>query len=84
MEFREYIIEAYGSSDDVIFADGLDDAIIGFEQNLWKVVYSKTKCIDILIKDGMGEEKAVEHLEYNTFAENIGEKTPIWVDDYKY
>jgi len=38
MEFREYIIEAYGSSDDVMFADGLDDAIIGFEPSLWKVV----------------------------------------------
>ena len=84
MEFREYIIEAYGSSDDVMFADGLDDAIIGFEPNLWRVVYSKTKCINTLVEDGMDEEEAVEYLEYNTFSAYVGEKTPIWVDDFKY
>jgi len=84
MEFREYITEAYGSSDDVMFADGLDDAIIGFEPNLWKVVYIRTKCVDICIKDGMDEEEAIDYLEYNTFAAHVGEKTPIWIDDYKY
>ena len=84
MEFREYIIDAYGSSDDVMFADGLDDAIIGFEPSLWRVVYSRTKCIDICIKDGMSEDEAIEYLDFNTFSGYVGEKTPIWVDDYKY
>jgi len=32
----------------------------------------------------MDEEEAIEYLEYNTFSAHIGEKTPIWVDDYKY
>jgi len=89
MEFREYIIDTYGSSGNVVFADGLDDAIIGFEPSLWRVVYSRTKCIDICIKDGMDEEEAIEYLEYNTFSSYFAEKTPlfqpcIWVDDFKY
>lgn len=80
---KENIIDLYSASDDVIFADGFDDAIIGFEPNLWKVVYSRGKAIKILMdRDGMDEEEAVEFAEYNTFGAYIGEKTPIWVEDF--
>ena len=73
-----------GSDAEAVTIDGFDDAIIGFEPSLWKVVYSRTKCVDICVKDGMNEEEAADYLEYNTFAAHVGEKTPIWVDDYKY
>ena len=82
---KEQIIELYSSTDDIMFADGLDDAIIGFEPNIWKVVYSRNKSIDVLIqRDGMGEEEALEFLEYNTFNAYFGEKTPLWVEDFKW
>lgn len=83
MSKRERIIELYADTEDVLFADGLDDAIIGFAENDWKVVYSKSKCLDIRISEGMNEEEALEDLEYNTFNAYVGELTPVWVDDYE-
>lgn len=82
-EVKELIIDLYSASDDVIFADGFDDALIGFEPNLWKAVYSRSKVIQILIdRDGMDDEEAVEYAEYNVFGAYIGEKTPVWVEDF--
>ena len=77
---RETIIEKYAHTEDVLFADGFDEAIMGFEPNLCKVVYSRNKCVEILCQD-MSEEDAIDYLEYNTFNAYVGEKTPIWVDD---
>ena len=79
----EVIVDVYGSSDDILFADGFNEAIIGFEPNMWKVVYSRNKVIEILMKD-MSEEDAVEFAEYNTFNAYVGRKTPLWVDDMEY
>lgn len=81
MTRKELIIELYADTDDILFADGFDEAIIGFEPNSWQVVYSRNKCIDILSRD-MSEEEAMDYLEYNTFNAYFGEKTPIWVDDW--
>ena len=80
---RELILEFYGDTDDILFADGLDDAIIGFEPNLWKVVYSRNKCIEITSID-MDELEATEYLEFNTFGAYVGEKTPLWIEDFKW
>ena len=79
----EVIVDVYGDSDDILFADGFNEAIIGFEPNMWKVVYSRNKVIEILMKD-MSEEEAIEYAEYNTFNAYVGEKTPLWVDDMEY
>jgi len=82
---KDLILEHYADTEDVLFADGLDDAIIGFEPNLWKVVYSRTKVIDIFIeRDGMTAEEAEEFAEYNTFAAMVGEKTPLWIEDFDW
>jgi len=80
---KEMIIEYYADTDDILFADGLDDAIIGFEPNSWQVVYSRNKCIEIMSRD-MSEEDAMEYLEYNTFNTYVGEKTPLWVEEFKW
>lgn len=79
----EVIVDVYGDSDDILFADGFNEAIIGFEPNMWKVVYSRNKVIEMLMKD-MSEEDAIEYAEYNTFNAYVGEKTPLWVDDMEY
>jgi hypothetical protein len=79
---RERIEIDFADTEDVLFADGLDKAIIGFEPNLWKVVYSRNIVIDILYKrDKMGLEEALEFAEYNIFGAMFGEKTPLWVED---
>jgi len=48
---KQTIIDLYSDTDDIVFADGFDEAIIGFDPNLWKVVYSRNICIDILSKE---------------------------------
>ena len=80
---KKLIIEQYSDHDDVLFADGFDDAIIGFEPNLWKVVYSRQKCIETLIQEGESWEDSVEYLEYDTFNSFVGSKTPLFVDELK-
>lgn len=80
MQMRDKILESY---DDVLFADGFDDAIIGFEPNMYKVVYSRSKCVDVLVRnEDMSEEDAIDYLEYNTFNAYVGDNTPLWVDDF--
>jgi hypothetical protein len=47
-----------------------------------RLVYSVSKCIEILCRD-MNEEDAIEYFEYNVSGAYVGEKTPIWCDDIK-
>jgi hypothetical protein len=74
------IIETY---DDVSFlkADGFDDAIIGIDEKDMRLIYSVSKCIDILKKDGMNYEEAIEFFDFNISGSYVGEKTPIWCYD---
>ena len=82
---REKIIEYYSDTEPVTFADGLDDAIIGFDPNSWQVVYSRTKVINLLQeRDGMTEEEAIEYAEYNIFGAFIGDSTPVWAEDFSW
>jgi hypothetical protein len=82
---RKSIEEDFAPTEDVLFADGLDTAIIGFDPNLWKVVYSRNKVVDILMKrDGMGPDEAIEFAEFNIFGAYVGKNTPVWVEDYNW
>jgi hypothetical protein len=64
-------------------ADGLDEAIIGYDDQTGRLIYSMSKIIDILIiNDEMTEEDALEHYYYNIHGGYLGEKTPIWCCDY--
>jgi hypothetical protein len=81
---RELILEHYGDSNDILFADGFDDCIIGFEPNLWKVVYSRNLCIKLMTDNSKYDEEAIDYLEYNTFGAYMGDKTPIWVEDFNW
>jgi hypothetical protein len=67
--------------EDILKADGFDEAIIGIETNEMRLVYSVSKCIEILCRD-MNEEEAVEFFDFNVRGSYVGDKTPIWcVDD---
>ena len=76
---KDIIIERYGD-DEFLTADGFDDAMIGFDEQSWRVIYSVRKCIDILMKD-MDELEAIEYFAYNVSGAYVGEKTPIWCYD---
>jgi hypothetical protein len=65
----------------MIYADGFDEAIIGVDTEYQRIVYSKAKMIDTLVKGGMDVLDAVDWLEYNTWSAYVGENTPIFVDE---
>ena len=75
----EQIFEQYY---DVEFlkADGFDDAIIGIEENDMRLIYSVSKCLEILEQD-MTELDAMEYFTFNVCGAYVGVKTPIWCWD---
>ena len=74
------IIEKY-AEETFLKADGFDKAIIGVEENSMRLIYSVSKCLAILCED-MSQEDAIEHFEFNVKGSYMGEKTPIWCEDY--
>jgi hypothetical protein len=62
-------------------ADGFDEAIIGIDEQTMRLIYSTSKCIEILSRD-MDEEDAIEYFNFNVKGSYVGEQTPIWcIDD---
>lgn len=77
----EEILEKYQDVDFLI-ADGFDNAIIGFDDKSYRLIYSVTKCINVLINENdMDEEEALDYFYYNVSGAYVGEKTPIFCDD---
>ena len=63
---------------DAILPDGMDEALVGIcRDNNAIGVYSYLKSIELLIKNGLTEEQA---LEENIFLYK-GENCPIYIDD---
>lgn len=73
-------ILAWFPEEEILLADGLDEAIIGIDETSMRLIYSKSKCIEILCRD-MSEEDAHEHFSFNISGAYVGEKTPIWCLD---
>ena len=59
-------------------ATGMDDACIGVQKETLRLIYSKEKCLECLMNDGMTDEEAEEWFEFNTRPAYVGLKTPIW------
>jgi hypothetical protein len=62
-------------------ADGFDSACIGFDYKTRRLIYSTSKCIKILVDDGMDYGEACEYFQFNTLEVYVGEKTPIFAID---
>jgi len=75
----ESILEKY-PDETFLKADGFDDAILGVDKSSMRLIYSISKCIDILMED-MSDEDALQHFYYNVSGSYMGEQTPIWCDD---
>ena len=78
-ELLEKILVNY-PEEEILKADGFDDAVIGIDTHM-RLVYSIPKSIEMLVKDDMTMEDAMEHFYYNVSGSYVGEKTPIWVED---
>lgn len=75
----ELILNQY-PDEEFLLADGFNDAILGVDEKEMKLIYSVSKCLDIL-KLNMSREEAVEYFEFNVSGAYMGEKTPIWCYD---
>jgi len=67
---------------DALLADGFDEALVGYgRQYLHDVaIYDCVRCIEILqSRDGMTEEDANEHFEYNVVGAWVGKNTPVFM-----
>jgi hypothetical protein len=82
-----------------LIADGLDDAVIGVDEQTMRLIYSTGKAIEILaatrqvseedLEDGETVKQRKRELAEEFFYHNIlslykGEKTPIWCVDNFY
>jgi hypothetical protein len=63
-------------------AVGFDDAVIGVEARSERLIYSSMKIIDILVKQGMKRDDALDHFYHNIECGYVGDKTPIWCFDF--
>ena len=75
---REEVLEIL---EEAVFWDGLDEAIIGTAERigLSVVAYDVEKIIEILMRDGMDYEEAVEYYEFNINGAWVGEYTPVHI-----
>jgi len=67
-------------------ADGFNNAILGvcthFSHEV--VIYDYEKCVSILMnRDGMTDEDAREHMEYNVCGAWVGENTPVFLREFE-
>jgi len=76
----EGIVE-YFQYEEILKADGFDDAVIGIDTGTMRLIYSVTRCIEILIVGGMDMNDAIEYFDFNVRGSYVGEKTIIWCDD---
>ena len=79
----QQIIEAYEDCG-ILKADGFDDAIIGIDSVNYRLIYSISKVIQILVDEGMTQEDAWDHFGFNIECAYVGEQTPIWCNDDFY
>ena len=78
------IVEMFPESE-ILKCEGYDDCILGFDYN-WdgniRLIYSVKAILDKMVKeDGLSDEEAIEHFEFNFRGSYLGEKTPIWCQD---
>jgi len=76
---------------DALFANGFDDAYVGWIENRWVkdgapiAVYSMSKCIRILMAQGMNEDEASDYYCFNIVDAYHGPNTPLFLADrYDY
>lgn len=81
MDRRQSVVDAAGD-DEMLFADGYDEAILGFSQRCGEpavVVYDRQKVISCLVKDGLSEDEAEEFFEFNVVGAWVGPRTPVFL-----
>ena len=80
-DIRKELVEQTGD-ESLLFADGLDAAIIGVADEVepFRVIYDKDKIVKILMKQNKWKfDEANEYAHYNIYDAYVGERTPIYI-----
>lgn len=77
---QEHLMEIL-EEEECLTADGFDDALVGctYGSNV-VAVYDINKMVEVLIREGMDYDDAVEFLDYNVVSAYMGEKTPLYIN----
>jgi len=81
-KINRFIIEAGLGDEEILLADGFEDAFIGISRtfNTHTALYDYDKCVGILMKrDKMEWEEAEEYMHYNVLGAYVGENTPTFL-----
>ena len=68
------------ADEELLRADGFDEAIIGIDYDKFRLVYSVKKVVEILSRN-MNAADAWEHFATNITTSYVGEKSPLWCYD---
>ena len=82
-DLLEGIVEYY-ADEEILKADGFNEAVIGVDEKTMRLIYFVGRCIEILVEDGMTMEDAMEYFDFNVSGAWVGDKTPIWSQDMLY
>jgi UDP-glucose 4-epimerase len=77
----ERILAIY-EDEQLLIADGFDSAVIGIDEKSMRIIYSVTKCLQVLESQGMEMVESIEYFDFNVKDAYVGEKTPIWCEDF--
>lgn len=82
---RAEVLDYLGLPEDVLWADGFDDCVVGgtcfLDNDGWRevLVYNITQMIWKLVEEGLTPEEAYEFLHFNTLGAYVGKKGPIYI-----
>lgn len=82
MSLRDWCYNQIDFEEELVFADGFDDAILGltYQNGRSLVLYDRDRCIRILVdRDDMSFEEAAEFFDCNVQGSYVGPKTPLFV-----
>ena len=66
-----------------LFADGFENALLGYDANSFCAVYDYDKCMTVLIdRDRMSYEEAHEYMEFNVVTAYVGDFTPSFIHTF--
>lgn len=79
----ETAIELYLNDDETVhLPDGMDDAFVGIARqfNIPFAVYSRTKCLKILLEEMDSLEEAEDYFNFNVASSYLGGGTPAFIE----
>lgn len=83
-KIRDAIACMLHDDENVILADGFEDAFIGIGRQFTTepfACYDRQKCIDILCEN-MTHKEAEEYFSFNVEGAYVGEQTPVFLEMY--